>query len=196
MTKRLLILHRRSRGSQNSLSESRKVPIPPYCLVFPLLLSLTVVIACGSASRYEVSMPDPTSLEKDLRAIDALNQRDMKAVLAGDTAALVAQWTDDFVALPPAGPILRGRRANAEVVERGMEQRRAIEPVEYVVDFEEIKVLGEYAFEWGTYRGSMRPRAGGETVSYGGKLIRILQRQPDGSWKMYRTMITSDPPAR
>jgi ketosteroid isomerase-like protein len=140
-------------------------------------------------------MPHPTALEKDLRAIEVLNRRDVEAVLAGNAAAAISQWTDDFVALPPAGPILRGRVANAAVVERGMEQRRAIEPVDYVVDFEEIKVLGEYAFEWGTYRGRMRPRAGGETLSYGGKLMRILQRQPDGAWKMYRTMITSDPPA-
>lgn len=29
--------------------------------------------------------------------------------------------------------------------------------------------------------------------SGGGKLMRILQRQPDGSWKMHRTMTVGDP---
>jgi ketosteroid isomerase-like protein len=140
-------------------------------------------------------MSASTSVESDLRAIEMLNQHDIDAVMASDTAAIISQWTDDFVVLPPAGPIVRGRRANAEAVERVQEQMRAIEPVEYVVEFEEIKVLGEYAFEWGTYRGSARPRSGGETVTYSGKLMRILQRQPDGSWKMHRTMVTNDPPA-
>ena len=136
-----------------------------------------------------------TSIDTDLRAIEALNQHDVDAVLNGDIAALVSQWTDNFVVISAAGPIVRGRRANAEIVERGIEQVKAFEPLEYTVDFQEITVCGEYAFEWGTYRGSSRPRAGGALVRYSGKLMRILQRQPDGSWKMHRTMLTSDPPS-
>ena len=138
-------------------------------------------------------MTNPSSIEADLRAIEALNQQDVDAVMAGDITAIASQWTDDFVVLPPAGPIVRGRTANAEIAERGRARLQDIEPIAYTVDFEEIKVFGEYACEWGTYRGSMRPRAGGETISYSGKLIRILQRQPDGSWKMHRTMATTDP---
>jgi ketosteroid isomerase-like protein len=76
-----------------------------------------------------------------------------------------------------------------------MEQIHAFEPVEHVVDFEEIRIVGDYAFEWGTYRGTSRPRSGGNSVSYSGKLMRILQRQVDGSWKMYRTITTNDPAA-
>jgi ketosteroid isomerase-like protein len=67
-----------------------------------------------------------------------------------------------------------------------------IEPLEYIADFEEIQVVGEYAFEWGTYRRRMRPRAGGEATCYSGKLMRILKRQADGAWKMHRTMMTLD----
>ena len=139
--------------------------------------------------------PQP-NLEADRRAIEALNQHDVKAVLASDTDAIVSQWTDDFVVIPPAGQIVRGRPANAAAAEQGKEQMQALIPVDYVVEFEEITVTGEYAFEWGTYRGAARPRAGGSDVTYSGKLMRILQRQPDGTWKMHRTMMTSDPPAR
>jgi len=138
-------------------------------------------------------MPDVPSLESDLRAIKALNQHDVDAVLRSDMDAVMSQWTDDFVVIPPVGPIVRGRSANVEGVQKGIEQIRAFEPVEFVVDFEEITIVGDYAFEWGTYRGTSRPRAGGDAVSYGGKLMRILQRQPDGSWKMHRTMTTNDP---
>jgi ketosteroid isomerase-like protein len=41
----------------------------------------------------------------------------------------------------------------------------------------------------------MRPRAAGEQVRTSGKLMRILQRQPDGSWKIHRTINTVDPAA-
>jgi ketosteroid isomerase-like protein len=73
---------------------------------------------------------------------------------------------------------------------------QAFIPVDYVVDIEEITISGDYAFEWGAYRGVVRPRAGGDEMSYSGKLMRILQRQPDGSWKMHRTMVTTDPQPR
>ena len=73
---------------------------------------------------------------------------------------------------------------------RGMEPP---EILEYVLDIQEVKVLGDYAFQWGTYRYNMRPRAGAEAVRTSGKLMRILQRQPDGAWKIHRGMATVDP---
>lgn len=138
-------------------------------------------------------MPDHRSLETDRLAIEALNAQDAKAVLANDIATITAQWSDDFVVLSE-GPIVRGRAANAAVAESGRELLRAIEPIEYVAVFEEIQICGDYAYEWGTFHSSMRPRAGGEAVSHRGKLMRILQRQNDGSWKMHRTMLTMDRP--
>jgi len=73
-------------------------------------------------SRHEVSMPNQPSLEADRRAIEALNQQDIKAVMASDIATITSQWTDDFVVLPSAGPIVRGRKANVEMVEQAKEQ--------------------------------------------------------------------------
>jgi ketosteroid isomerase-like protein len=105
---------------------------------------------------------------------------------------MMSQWTDDFVLLPPAGPILRGRSVIAEAFQ-GVETP---EILEYGLDIQEAKVLGDHAFQWGTYHYTMRPRGGGETVRTSGKLMRILQRQPDGSWKMYRGMSTVDAPTR
>jgi ketosteroid isomerase-like protein len=136
-------------------------------------------------------MPERPSPDADLRAIEALNQQDVTAALANDIDTIVTQWTDDFVVLS-AGPIIRGRAAHAAIAEQSRPHLHTIEPLEYVVEFEEIQICGDYAFEWGTYRSRMRPRAGGDDISSRGKLMRILQRQPDGSWKMHRTMMTAD----
>ncbi len=133
------------------------------------------------------------SLEADLHAIEALNQQDMRAVLENDIATIISQWTDDFVVIPAAGPIVRGRSANEAIVEASRQQLQEIVPVDYLATFEEIQVIGNYAYEWGTYRSSMRFHGSEQIVSYSGKLMRILQRQPDGSWKMHRTMLTTDP---
>jgi uncharacterized protein (TIGR02246 family) len=171
------------------LGEERRFNLALASSITLLVGSLVALSACTQIGG---SMPTPPTLEDDLRAIEALNQHDVKAALANDMVALTSQWTDDFVVLPPSGPILRGRQTIAATAEQRKEKMTAIEPLEYIVEFEEIKILGDYAYEWGTYRGSMRPRAGGEKISYGGKLMRILERQRDGSWKMHRTMMTND----
>jgi ketosteroid isomerase-like protein len=95
-----------------------------------------------------VSSPDD-----DLRAIEAVNQRDVQFALANDVEMMTSQWTDDFVLLQPAAPIMRGRGAIAE-------------------------------------QGSRRPRLPMGHVSL--KIMRILQRQTDGAWKIHRTMATVD----
>jgi len=135
-------------------------------------------------------MSDVISLEDDLRAIDALNKRDIEFALAGDPAAMMSQWTDDIVLLQPAGPILRGRSTAGDAL---LPVASAIEILEWAFEFHEIKIFGDHAMEWGTYRGRMRPRAGGDAINTAGKLLRLLQRQPDGSWKIHRTISTVDP---
>jgi uncharacterized protein (TIGR02246 family) len=135
-------------------------------------------------------MSDVSTLENDLRAIELINQRDVQFAMANDAAAMMSQWTDDFVMLPAVGPIMRGRRAIADAF-------RAVESpeiVDSVLDIQEVKVLGDHAYLWGTYHYAVRPRGGGETIRTSGKLMRILQRQPDGSWRMYRGIATVDPP--
>jgi ketosteroid isomerase-like protein len=65
--------------------------------------------------------------------------------------------------------------------------------VDYQLDFEEVKVLGDYAYEWGFIRGAMRPRVGGETQHLSYKVMRILAKQPAGEWKVHRTIWNENP---
>src|SRR5262245_20481394 len=118
-------------------------------------------------------MSDVSSLDRDLRAIEAINQRDVQFALANDAAMMMSQWTDDFVLLPAAGPIMRGRRVIADA----FREVQSPEILEYVLDIQEVKVLGDHAFQWGAYHYSVRPRTGGDPIRIAGKLMRILQRQ-------------------
>lgn len=138
-------------------------------------------------------MQTQTNLEADLRAIEAINQRDMQFAQANDLAGMMSQWTDDIVVIPAAGPIQRGRSAIAEA-SRGVEN--SVEILEYVLDIQEVKVLGDHAFQWGTYNYRMRSRTDGSPLRASGKLMRILQRQADGSWKIFRGISTVDTPTQ
>jgi len=68
-----------------------------------------------------------------------------------------------------------------------------VEVLEYVLDFEEVKFLGDYAFEWGTIRGATRPKSSGEIEYSTYKVMRILKKQPDGEWKVHRSIWNENP---
>jgi len=114
--------------------------------------------------------------DADVRAIQALNQHDITATLTSDIDVAGSQWTDDFVLIPPAGPVVRGRAANVAMIDKARAQPASFQPVGYDVSFEDIVVAGDYAFAWGHFRHTARPRAGGTHIVSSGKLLRVHQR--------------------
>jgi uncharacterized protein (TIGR02246 family) len=178
---------KRSFPPTDHFTDRSQVPPPQF---EPLLSSFAAAVLGSVFTQLEVSMSHFSSVENDLRAIEAVNKRDVQYALANDAAMMMSQWTDDFVLLPSDGPIMRGRSVIADAF-RGAESPQILD---YVLDIQEVRVLGDHAFQWGTYHYSMRPRSGGGTIHTSGKLMRILQRQPDGSWKIHRGIATADPP--
>ena len=69
-----------------------------------LLLTVAAGGACSVPAKIGGSVSSESSHEADWRAIEALNDHDVKAALASDVEAIVSQWTDDFTVIPPVGP--------------------------------------------------------------------------------------------
>ena len=130
--------------------------------------------------------------EADLRAIERLHQKDMQASRAGDFETLRSIMTDEAVILPPGGEAVRGKEELDASFARMRDAMDRIEVIEYVLDFSEVKILGDYAFEWGEIRGSMR-QTGDEPQRSTYNVMRILQRQPDGEWKVHRSIWNERP---
>jgi ketosteroid isomerase-like protein len=120
--------------------------------------------------------------------IAALHMSDMAATKAGDADALVALWSEGIIALPPEGPIQRDRVQMEADLRRSLAQSAGFETLEYVQDFEEIEILGDHAWELGTFRGRVRERGTGAVTEVRGKLMRILKRDGSGAWKVHRTI--------
>jgi uncharacterized protein (TIGR02246 family) len=132
------------------------------------------------------------SEQEKLANIKKLHQTDKEASLKGDFAILLTLLTDDCVLLPPDGPPITGKDDIKKHFEEQKELLSGIEIVEYVHDFQEIKILGNWAFEWGYFSNTARPIAGGELIKGSGKLFRILEQQQDGSWKVTRSIWNID----
>ena len=127
-------------------------------------------------------------MSDDLERIDALHRADMEASRRGDFASLRSLMSDDAAVLPPGGRILRGRQALDESFAKMTAAPKASEVLEYRFDWHEVQLCGDYAFEWGYIVGRERSLATGEETSERYHVMRVLQRQPDGDWKVHRTI--------
>ncbi len=130
----------------------------------------------------------------ELEAIQRLRDEDIRASLAGDGEALRALLTEDGVLMAPGAPFARGKQALDEKCAAMMAYRETTEVLEYREDFEETLVFGEYAVEWGIISGSERVRATGRVERGAFKVMRILKRQADGTWKVHRAIWNDAPP--
>lgn len=154
------------------------------------LLFFTLLMACQSKEPEHQSSHNESA---DLAAIERLHQQDMAAAKVWDVETLVSLWTDDIVTLPQERLPVIGKEANRAELLKMREASREVKIEDYTLSFKEIKLAGDWAFEWGTFAGTVRPVAGGEVMKSSGKLMRVLRRQADGSWKVARSMYSNDP---
>jgi uncharacterized protein (TIGR02246 family) len=125
---------------------------------------------------------------EDLARIEELHRADMRASKAGDYRTLRTLLSDDAVVLPPGGRMIRGREALDESFARMAQAAPPAEVLDYRFEWHEVRVCGDYAFEWGYILGEERDRRTGEVRSARYHAMRVLQRQHDGSWKVHRTI--------
>jgi ketosteroid isomerase-like protein len=131
-------------------------------------------------------------VETDRAAIERLHQQDMAAAKNWDIETLASLWTDDIIVLSPDSPPTIGKEAARAQLMQMKEQSRDLLIDDYRLDFKEVIITGDWAHEWGYFSGTVRPRVGGDSTTTGGKMMRVLRRQPDGSWKVARAMYFND----
>jgi uncharacterized protein (TIGR02246 family) len=124
----------------------------------------------------------------DMAAIEQLHKRDAAAAKKGDLATLAELWTEDAVALPPGEPPVIGIDAIRKWLAKSQSDSSAVEVIDYVLDFKELKILGDEAIEWGRTTVVLRPREATSTIRASGNLMRLLKRQADGSWRVSRSV--------
>jgi ketosteroid isomerase-like protein len=152
-----------------------------------LLAAIASVSYAAGVAQRRPTHTAPSS--EDLAAIEKLRSQDIAATLSQDLTALSNLWTDDIVRLQQGAEAEVGKPALIESEQR----RRAALPdfrvVSYVPDFKELTVTRDgWAFEWGYFTGTFVAAPGAEETRIRGKLLRVLRKQADGSWKGARGM--------
>lgn len=126
--------------------------------------------------------------EADIEAIDGVREAHVAAVNNGDIDTWVAAFADDAVQMPPHAPANRGSRSIRTWCETFLGPFHAA----FMLLVCEVRVAGDWAFERGSYRISLSPKAGGETVQDVGKYITIYERHEGGGWRIARDIWNSN----
>lgn len=103
------------------------------------------------------------------------------AAHSGDLERWMALWIEDGIQMAPDAP----RRVGKEQIREAMQPSFNLYIMSHmIVNTEEVRILGDWAYSHGTYTFDMALKEGGETMSLSGKFLDILARQADGSWKI------------
>lgn len=143
-----------------------------------------VLWALGGTSTESPARVDPSVVEGA--------DKYLKAVLAGDTSAIAAMYRDDAALMPAECPLLRGRAAIEGYYREWFKGPAKV--TAFTFTHLESPVLGETAYDVGTYRQTLSLGAGG-TVNISGKYSVILKRS-GADWKIAYLIFNSDSPSQ
>ncbi len=153
-------------------------------------LLIVATAACEPGSRSARTSTTATT-EQDRAGINKTRNDYVSAWKAANADQLTSLYTSDALVLYPNQPAVVGRSAILAYFKASFAE---LAPEDFELTSAEIEVVGSWAFDRGMYRWKAAPRVGGEPISDHGKYLVILQRQPDGSWKVARDMDNSDRP--
>jgi len=125
-------------------------------------------------------------MQEDLEAIEDLHRRDVEATKVGDTGSLKSLMDAQCVVFPPDCEPMGGQ-AYLDQVWPSLDDETQPDILELVQNWQELYVFGDLAYEQGVARYAVREK-NGSVIRETQQLIRILRRQANGAWRVYRAI--------
>lgn len=168
-----------------------------------LLFTVVIAVAALSATAQHAPARKPPQRPKassaaeqhrqateavDREAIEQLHQEDIAGSLAFDIDKLTGTWDDEIVSMPPNSKPIVGKAANHDFLEAQRKSMVNVEILAYEETWDEVRTMGDYAYEYGTIRSRIRQANAKEETPLEYNVMRVLKKQPSGTWKVYRTI--------
>lgn len=110
-----------------------------------------------------------------------------------DGAAIAKLYAPDGVEMPPNGPAVKGRAA-IEAFHKVFGQQWMMHGM--TITATETKVVGDTAYDIGTYKQQLMPQKGGAVIDDKGKYVVLMKKDSGGNWWITHAIYNSDlPPA-
>ena len=118
--------------------------------------------------------------ETDMALIHELWVEYASALMAGDMDRWISLWSSGGIEMQPAGLCLSG------IEQIGAARQPVIDlfDTEMTILPENVHLLGDCAYSYGTYKYAITPKEGGESINDAGMFLTILKKQANGSWKI------------
>jgi uncharacterized protein (TIGR02246 family) len=142
------------------------------------------MVALAAAGAYAQQAGDTAGVAKTRAAFE-------KAAAAQDGAAIARLYATDGVEMPPNAPAVKGRAA-IEAYHKGFGQQFMVHGFSLAAT--ETKVLGDTAYEVGTYKQSLMQQKGGGMIDDKGKYVVLLKKEANGTWAITHSIYNSDNP--
>ncbi|MHA1925626.1 MAG: YybH family protein [Candidatus Thorarchaeota archaeon] len=131
--------------------------------------------------------------KEDIAAIKELLNQFVTSTNTGDFDLWMSLWADDGIQMPPNARSKKGKEQIREVSKSTFENMKMDIAIKSI---EELEVHGDIGLVRGEYSLRLTPKAGGETIDAmpDGKVLTILRKQSDGSWKIAYDCFNSNLP--
>jgi ketosteroid isomerase-like protein len=126
------------------------------------------------------------SRKQDMLGIERLHEQDKEATLADSADQLAKLWDKEAIRFSADRPAEIGAAviyAHDKQWEKSSGRERSLC---YDLEVQDIQIAGDWAFEWG-YGSYKIAKGDKESVQYG-KVMRVMRRQSDGTWRFARVM--------
>jgi uncharacterized protein (TIGR02246 family) len=133
-----------------------------------------------------------TYRQADVQEIEDILRRLEVAENTGNSSEIAHLLAEDAVIMVPNQPVQEGRTACARFVAGVMAGLLAQFDRHIVYVSAEIRVIGEYGFDRGSFTFTVAPRSGGEMSRETGKYLFLYSRAADGQWKVARAIVNLD----
>lgn len=124
--------------------------------------------------------------ESPQQALARIRDTVQAAENAGRLDQMSPFFADDLVIMAPGFPPVTGAEAAAEFMTGFFAQFE----VEVSYTSAEIVVMGDWAFDRGSGRTTLKPKGGGPHVSENANYLWLYRRDPSGAWKHARSLGT------
>ena len=157
-------------------------------MVIPLVFLLCFTFGCQKAE--EVAEEPVVDIAAETEAIKAVINQFSSAHNSGNLDSILDTHSEDVIFMPPNDETIYGKDAARERFAPQFEHF----VFKIVSSIDEVEVSGDLSFVRYSYSLQITPKAEGEKMEYDGKVIFILKRESDGSWKITHYIGNSNAP--
>ena len=128
----------------------------------------------------------------DTSELDEIRGRLSAAENAYDAEVFVRLMAEDVVVMVPDFPVQEGKAASARFIRGVTEFYRETADRHITYESAEVRVIGDLAFDRGTFSFTFASRDGDDRAVETGKYLWMYRREANGAWKMWRSIVSLD----